>query len=216
MARYIGPRCRLCRAQKQKLFLKGDRCLSIKCPIDKKSSLLRKGFPGKGAGARMKKLSGYGIQLKEKQKLRNFYCLLERQFKRYFHIANRKKGITGDNLILQLETRLDNIVYRMHFFSGRSQARQFILHGHVEVNNKIVNIPSFNVKKGDVISISEKSKKMKVILDSLKRVGTEGVVNWLEVNPDEVKGTVKELPKRSEIKDLDNMNEQLVVELYSK
>ena len=216
MARYVGARCRLCRAQKQKLMLKGDRCLSVKCPIDKKSDLLRKGLPGKAAGLRLKKISDYGVQLKEKQKLKNIYGILERQFKRYYDIANRKKGITGENLIEILETRLDNIIYRMHFASSRSQARQFVLHSHVEVNGKLVNIPSYNVKQDDIITVRDKSSKMKNVLESLKRVGTDGVVPWLEVNPDEAKGTVKQIPRRNEIKDLESVNEQLVVELYSK
>jgi small subunit ribosomal protein S4 len=216
MARYLGPSCRQCRAQKQKLMLKGDRCLSVKCPIDKKSDLLRKGLPGKSAGTRLKKISDYGIQLKEKQKLKNMYGVLEKQFRRYYEIANRKKGITGENLITILETRLDNVIYRMHFLSSRNQARQFIRHGHVEVNGRLVNIPSFNVKENDVIKIRENSKKQKVVLDSLKRVGTDGVVPWLEVNPDDVSGTLKQIPRRNEIKDLDGINEQLVVELYSK
>jgi small subunit ribosomal protein S4 len=216
MARYLGPRCRQCRAQKQKLMLKGDRCLSLKCPIDKKDNLLRKGLPGKATVSRMRKISNYGIQLKEKQKLKNFYGVLEKQFFRYFKIANRKKGITGENLITLLETRLDNILYRMHFASSRSQARQFIRHGHIEVNGRIVNIPSFNVKKNDIIAVRDKSKKLKYILESLKRVGTDGVMPWLDVNPDDVTGTIKQIPRRNEIKDLEAINEQLIVELYSK
>ena len=164
----------------------------------------------------MKKLSNYGIQLKEKQKLKNFYGVLEKQFFRYFEIASRKKGITGENLITLLETRLDNILYRMHFASSRNQARQFIRHGHIEVNGRIVNIPSFNVKKNDIIEVRDKSKKLKYILESLKRVGSDGVVPWLDVNPDDVKGVIKQIPRRNEIKDLETINEQLIVELYSK
>jgi len=216
MARYLGPKCRLCRAQKQKLMLKGDRCISVKCPIDKKENLKRKGLPGKAASARLKKISNYGVQLKEKQKLKNLYGVLEKQFRRYFEIANRKKGITGDNLIILLETRLDNILFRMHMATSRSQARQIILHGHVEVNGTKVNIPSYNVKKDDIISIKENSKKKKIILDALKKVGTEGIVPWLEVNVDKAEGVIKELPRRSDIKYIGTINEQLVVELYSK
>ncbi len=216
MARITSAKCRFCRAQKQKLMLKGDRCLTIKCPIDKKDSLLRKGLPGKASTSKLKKLSNYGIQLKEKQKLKNMYGVLERQFVRYFKVASRKKGITGENLIRLLETRLDNIIYRMHFTSSRNQARQFIRHGHIEVNGKIVSIPSFNVKKDDVIAVRDKSKKLKPILESLKKVGTAGVAPWLEVNPDNVKGTIKQIPRRNEIKDLEGINEQLIVELYSK
>jgi len=216
MARYTGPSCRVCRSKQQKLMLKGDRCLSIKCPIDKKNRHLRKGLPGKMAGTRLRKVSNYGIQLKEKQKLKYMYGVLEKQFRRYHEIANRKKGITGENLLILLETRLDNIIFRMHFLSSRDQARQHILHGHIEVNGRIVKIPSFSVKEGDVIEVKNASKKLKTILESLKRVGTDGVAPWLEVNPDEVKGSVKQIPRRSEIIDLGNINEQLVVELYSK
>jgi small subunit ribosomal protein S4 len=216
MARLITARCRICRGQKLKLMLKGERCLTVKCPIDKKSNMLRKGLPGKAPGQRMKKTSNYGIQLKEKQKLKNFYGIFEKQFRRFFSIANRKKGITGENLIQLLETRLDNIIYRMHFLSSRAQARQFILHGHIEVNGKVINIPSYICKKDDVITVKEKSKKLKIILESLKKFGTEGVASWLEVNPDEAKGTVKDMPKRADVRDLDQVNEQLVVELYSK
>lgn len=216
MARYVGPRCRLCRAQRQKLMLKGERCLSGSCPIDKRSNLLRKGPPGKAASTRLRKISNYGVQLKEKQKIKNTYGVLEKQFRRYFKIANRKKGITGDNLLILLETRLDNVVYRMHMLSSRSQARQFILHGHIAVNGRIVNVPSYNIKAGDVIEVKEKSKKQKIILDSLKRVSSDGVVPWLDVNPDAVSGTVKQLPRRDDIKYAGPINEQLVVELYSK
>ncbi|MCK4796351.1 MAG: 30S ribosomal protein S4 [Spirochaetes bacterium] len=216
MARYLEPKCRVCRSKQQKLMLKGDRCISSMCPIDKKVGLLRKGPPGKPAGIRLKKISNYGIQLREKQKIKNIYGVLERQFRRYFNIASRKKGITGENLIILLETRLDNIIYRMHFLASRNQARQFILHRHIEVNGILVNIPSYNVKKDDVITIRNKSKKKKVVLESLKRVGSDGVAPWLEVNPDEVRGIVKQIPRRSEIVDLRNINEQLVVELYSK
>jgi len=216
MARYTGPKCRLCRAQRQKLMLKGDRCLSASCPIDKRNNLLRKGPPGKAASTRLRKISDYGVQLQEKQKIKNIYGILERQFRRYFDIANRKKGITGDNLIVLLESRLDNIVYRMHFCSSRTQARQYILHGHIEVNGKRVNIPSYLVKEGDEISVKESSRKDIVILESLKRVGTDGVVPWLDVNPDQVTGSVKQLPRRNEVEYICSINEQLVVELYSK
>jgi small subunit ribosomal protein S4 len=216
MARYTKANCRLCRAKQQKLMLKGNRCLSVKCPIDKKTGMLRKGTPGKSPGTRLKKVSNYGIQLKEKQKLRNTYGLMEKQFRKYFSVAISRKGITGENLIQLLETRLDNIVYRMHFLSSRKQSRQFILHGHIEVNGKVINIPSYQVKKDDVVTVREKSKKNKEILESLKRVGSAGIVPWIEVNPDEVRGVLKQVPRRSEVIDLANINEQLVVELYSK
>jgi small subunit ribosomal protein S4 len=216
MARYTQPRCRRCRAENKKLLLKGARCLSLKCPIDKKDNLLRKGPPGKTTGTRIKKLSGYGIQLKEKQKVKNIYGILEKQFRRYFHIAVRQKGITGENLIRILETRLDNILFRMHFASSRSQARQIVLHGHVEVNGKPVNVPSYNVKLNDVVSLKDKSKNLKVVMESLRLVGNYGVSPWLEVDSENMKGTLKFLPRRNEIMDLADINEQLIVELYSK
>lgn len=215
MGRYIGANCRICRAQKQKLMLKGDRCISVKCPIDKKTGLLRKGLPGRSSTVRLKKMSNYGLQLKEKQKIKYLYGLLERQFRRYFYIARRKKGVTGDNLMI-LETRLDNVLYRLHFSSSIKQARQLILHGHVKVNDKIINIPSFNVKKDDVITLIDKSKRNKIVLDSLKRVKSDGVPIWLQVNEDEVRGQVKQIPRRNEIDYIGNIKEQLVVELYSK
>ena len=216
MARYIQARCRKCRSENKKLFLKGARCLSVKCPIDKKDNLLRKGPPGKTTGSRIKKMSGYGIQLKEKQKVKNIYGVLEKQFRRYFHIAVRQKGITGENLIRILETRLDNILFRMHFASSRSQARQLILHGHVEVNGKPVNIPSYNIKLNDVITLKEKSKNLKVVMESLRLVGNYGTSPWLEVDTENMKGTLKFVPRRNEITDLADINEQLIVELYSK
>lgn len=216
MARYLQAKCRRCRAENQKLFLKGERCSTVKCPIDKKDSLLRKGLPGKATGFRMKKMSVFGIQLKEKQKVKQMYGVLERQFRRYFHIANAQKGVTGDNLVKILESRLDNIVYRMHFATSRSQARQIILHGHINVNGRKVDIPSYNVKEGDAVSVKEKSKKFVAILEALKLVNSQGVVPWLEVDIDNEKGVVKQLPRRSEVLDLSNINEQLIVELYSK
>lgn len=216
MARYTEARCRKCRAENKKLFLKGVRCYSSKCPIDKKDSFLRKGAPGKTSGTRMRKLSGYAIQLKEKQKMKNLYGILERQFRRYFQIAIRQKGITGENLIKILETRLDNVVYRMHFASSRSQARQLVLHRHIEVNGKIVNIPSYNVKENDVISLREKSKNLVVVKESLRQTGNYGFSPWLEVDVDNCKGTLKQVPRRADLTDLADINEQLVVELYSK
>ena len=216
MARYLQAKCRRCRAENQKLFLKGDRCLSVKCPIDKKDSMLRKGLPGKMPGMRIKKVSVYGVQLKEKQKVKQIYGILERQFRRYFKIANRQKGITGENLIKILETRLDNIVYRMHFASSRNQARQIVLHGHIEVNGKKVDIPSYNVKEGEIISVNEKTRKSVMIMEALKMLNTQGIVPWRDVDIDNAKGVVKQIPRRSEITELSNINEQLIVELYSK
>jgi len=144
------------------------------------------------------------------------YGILERQFRRYFHIAVRQKGITGENLIKILETRLDNILYRMHFASSRSQARQIILHGHIEVNGQIVSIPSFNVKQNDIVSLKEKSKNLKVVMESLRLVGNFGVSAWLDVDSENMRGVVKFIPRRNEITDLNEINEHLIVELYSK
>ncbi|MCG8568913.1 MAG: 30S ribosomal protein S4 [Spirochaetes bacterium] len=171
--------------------------------------------PGKSS-LRRKKQSVYGQQLNEKQKMKLMYGVLERQFRRYFEIANQKKGVTGENLIQILETRLDNIVYRMRFASTRSQARQLVLHKHVEVNGKIAGIPSYQVKIGDVISVKEKSKNLKIVLESLKMAGSQGIYPWLEVDVDNKSGTVKQIPRKSEVTDLKDVNEQLVVELYSK
>jgi small subunit ribosomal protein S4 len=211
MARYIRPNCRLCRTERMKLFLKGERCKSDKCPVTKK-----KGAPGKGPRARSKKISDYGIQLREKQKLKRLYCLLEKQFKIFFEKAVRMKGVTGENLFALLERRLDNIVYRMHFSSSRKQARQIVKHGHVLVNKRKIDIPSYLVKQNDEISIRDKSKNMTVIKEGLKEFTSTGVVPWLEVDPDKVCGTVKAIPRRNDLMDMKDINEQLIVELYSK
>ena len=216
MARYLQAKCRRCRAENQKLFLKGERCLTAKCPIDKNYSLLRKCAPGKSQGTRMKKMSVYGVQLKEKQKVKQIYGVLEKQFRRYFEIANRQKGITGENLIKILETRLDNVIYRMHFAGSRAQARQIILHGHVQVNGRKVNIPSYNLKEGDVVSFKESSKGLAVIAEAMKQIETLGLMPWLDVDKANMTGTLKQIPRRSEIVDLTDINEQLIVELYSK
>jgi small subunit ribosomal protein S4 len=211
MARYINPNCRLCRTEKMKLFLKGERCKSAKCPINKKKSA-----PGKAPRARQKKTSDYGIQLREKQKLKRMYCLLEKQFKLTFDKASGMKGVTGDNLFLLLERRLDNILYRMHFSSSRKQARQIVKHGHVYVNKKKIDIPSYLVKQNDEITIKEKSKNLTVVKEGLKEFTSTGVVPWLDVNPDTVTGVVKAIPRRSDLIDMKEINEQLIVELYSK
>jgi small subunit ribosomal protein S4 len=211
MGRYVGPNCRLCRTEKMKLFLKGERCKSGKCPVTKK-----KGAPGKGPRARSKKISDYGIQLREKQKLKRLYCLLEKQFKIIFEKAVRMKGVTGENLLALLERRLDNIVFRMHFTSSRKQARQIVKHGHVLVNRKKIDIPSYVVKQSDEIAIKDKSKNLTVIKEGLKEFTSAGVVPWLDVDPDKVSGTVKAIPRRNDIVDTKEINEQLIVELYSK
>lgn len=211
MARNTSPQCRLCRAEQTKLYLKGERCNGPKCPITQK-----KGAPGKGPRARQRRVSEYGLQLREKQKLRRMYGMLERQFHNTFEKAERMAGITGDNLVGLLESRLDNVVYRMHFASSRKAARQIVSHGHVQVNGRRVNIPSYLVREGDKVEIKESRKKLTVIKESLKEYSRSGCVPWLEVDPDNMSGTVKAIPSRADVPDLENINEQLIVELYSK
>lgn len=211
MARYVGPQCRLCRAEKTKLFLKGSRCNSPKCPINKKRST-----PGKAPRARAKKPSDYGLQLREKQKLKRIYGMLEKQFYIFFERAENMQGKTGDNLVSLLEKRLDNMVYRMCYASSRKQARQIIRHGHILVNGQRVSIPSYMVKEGDVISIAEKSKAMTLFKEALKEYGKSGIVPWLSLDPDKMEGKVNAIPRRGEITELSHVNEQLIVELYSK
>ena len=211
MARYTGPVCRMCRAEQRKLMLKGARCMSDKCPLNKK-----RGAPGKDPKTRAGKQSEYGLQLSEKQKLRRMYGLLEKQFRLSFDRAARKSGVTGENFLQLLERRLDNVVYRMHFAVSRSQARQLISHGHVLVNGKSVNVPVYEIKVGDVIEIKEKSKRLPVIQDALNEVSKSGTMPWISVDVDAVKGTFNAIPRRDEISDLADIKEQLVVEFYSK
>lgn len=211
MARYTGPSCRLCRAEAKKLFLKGERCFGAKCPISKKRTA-----PGKGPRSRTRKPSNYGIQLREKQKLKRTYGMLERQFRNLFERADRMEGKTGDNLVSLLETRLDNIVYRMRFAASRKQGRQLVSHGHVSVNGRRVTIPSFTVKIDDNVEITDNAKKLLVIKESLKEYTRSGVVPWIEVDPDNMKGAIKAIPRRADVTDLTDINEQKVVELYSK
>ena len=211
MARYTGPVCRLCRTEQKKLFLKGDRCKSDKCPLNKK-----RGTPGKDPKGRVGKRSEYGLQLREKQKLKRTYGMLEKQFRLTFAKALRMPGITGENLIQLLECRLDNVVFRMHFASSRNQARQLVSHGHFTVNGKPVNIPSYEIKPGDIIEVKEKSKKMIAIMDALKEVSKSGNYPWINLDIDAEKGTFVSYPERSAIVDLADVKEQLVVELYSR
>lgn len=211
MARYTGPVCRLCRTEQKKLFLKGDRCKSDKCPINRKRSA-----PGKDPKARTGKRSEYGVQLREKQKIKRMYGMVEKQFHLAFDHALRMPGITGENLVRLLESRLDTVVFRMRFAVSRNQARQVVLHGHITVNGRRVNIPSYLVKPTDVIEVKEKSKKLAVIQDGLKEVSKSGVSPWLTVDVDAVKGIFTAYPRREEVTDLADINEQLVVELYSK
>ena len=209
MARYNGAVCRQCRREKLKLFLKGDRCYSDKCAFE------RRAFPpGQHGQARMRKVSDYAIQLREKQKVKRMYGMLEGQFKRTFQDAERAKGVTGENLLCLLEQRLDNAVYRLGFASSRNHARQIVRHNHIMVNGKKVNIPSYTVSVNDEIAIKEKSRKIESIAESLEAVVRRGVPSWLELDKVNFKGTVKSLPDRQEI--TMPIQEQLIVELYSK
>ncbi|NOZ62904.1 MAG: 30S ribosomal protein S4 [Calditrichaeota bacterium] len=209
MARYKGPDCKLCRREGQKLFLKGIKCHSNKCPFDKKGYA-----PGQHGRSRRFKQSEYGIQLREKQKVRRIYGILEAQFRNYFAKADRMKGITGENLLKLLESRLDNVVYRLGFASSRKTARQFVLHRHFLVNNRPVDIPSFVLRPGDVVQVRDKSKKMKAIHTSLRRMKDDRMYSWLSLDKANLTGTFLNAPNREDIPD--EINESLIVELYSK
>ena len=208
MARYRDALCRLCRRESEKLFLKGDRCYTDKCAVER-----RKYAPGQH-GQRRKKFSDYALQLREKQKAKETYGVLENQFKRYFYIADKKKGITGSNLLQLLESRLDNVVYRLGFASNRRQARQLVLHGHVTVNDRRVNIPSSLVRPGDLIGLKEASKKLVVIEENIAKIEHRGLPSWLEMDVKDLKGKILHSPSRDEIQL--PVQEQLIVELYSK
>ena len=209
MARYTDPVCRLCRREGMKLFLKGAKCFSDKCPIEKRNFA-----PGQHGKDRKAKIVGYGLQLREKQKAKRIYFTLEGQFRNYFEKAARAQGVTGELLLQQLERRLDNVVFRLGFAQSRRQARQLVRHGHVAVNNRKVNIPSYEVSAGEEISIRENSKKL-AILEMAKEFASHGTLpNWLEVNRDAYTARVLSLPKREDIQL--PVNEQLIVELYSK
>ena len=210
MARYTGPVCRLCRREGMKLFLKGERCHSEKCAIEKRNIP-----PGQQHRNRRPKVSSYGTQLREKQKARRVYGILERQFRLYFARAAKAKGITGENLLGMLERRLDNVIYRMGFGTSRSQARQLVRHGHVRVNDRKVNIPSFQVKQGDSIEIKEKSRKNPTIQAACDATAHQPAPSWIEVDREHLKGRVIGVPKREELVQI-QLNEQLIVELYSK
>ena len=211
MARYTGPVCRLCRVEQKKLMLKGDRCKSDKCPINKKRPA-----PGKDPKGRTGKRSDYGLQLREKQKLKRTYGMQEKQFRLFFERALRMPGITGENLFVLLERRLDNVVYRLRFAVSRSQSRQIVLHGHVMVNGKRVNVPSYLVRPEDTIEIEEASRNLVIIKDALKEFGKSGVMPWLHLDPDNMKGKFLANPRRGDITDLGDIKEQMIVELYSK
>jgi len=208
MARYTDSVCKLCRRERQKLFLKGQKCYTDKCPIEKRNYP-----PGQHGVSRRTKISEYGVQLREKQKIKRVYGLLETQFRNYFEKAVKQKGKTGENLVKLLERRLDNVVYRIGFASSRKQARQLIKHGHILINSRPVDIPSYLVKVGDLIQVKEKSKKLDAIHNSLKRV-KDNTYNWITVDKATLSGTFVQIPERVDVPL--EANEQLVVELYSK
>ncbi len=208
MARYVGPSCKLCRREKTKLFLKGERCLSGKCSLEKRSSA-----PGQH-GAANSKIKEYGKQLREKQKAKRYYGLQEGQFKSYFKEADRVEGVTGDNLLILLERRFDNAVYRMGMAESRKEARQLVLHGHFRINGKKATIPSMLLKKGDVITLREESRSSAKIKELIEGLENRIAPKWLTVDKDAVKATVDALPVREDI-DFP-FEEQLIVELYSK
>ena len=209
LARYVEATCRLCKRENLKLFLKGDRCYTDRCAFERRSYA-----PGQHGQRRGGKLSGYGIQLREKQKVKRIYGVLEGQFRRYYSRADRQKGITGTNLLILLERRLDTMVYRMGFSSSRNQARQLVGHNHFTVNGSKVNIPSYQVKIGDVIEVKENSRKIPVILEAMETVVRREMPSWLEVDGGNLRGVVKAFPNREEL--TMPINEQLIVELYSK
>jgi small subunit ribosomal protein S4 len=210
LARYIGPVCRLCRREGMKLFLKGERCHSEKCAIEKRNFI-----PGQHGKDRRQKIVGYGLQLREKQKVRRVYGVLERQFRNLFEKSVRTKGITGENLLSALERRLDTVILRMGFGTSPAQARQIVRHGHIQVNGRKVNIPSFTVKQGDVIEVRESSKKNPTVLSARDATAHSPTPNWLEVDREALRGRVLAMPKRDELVSIP-INEQLIVELYSK
>ncbi|GJQ21109.1 MAG: 30S ribosomal protein S4 [Bacteroidia bacterium] len=209
MARYIDASCKLCRRERQKLFLKGTKCYTEKCPIEKRNYP-----PGQHGQSRRSKISEYGVQLREKQKVRRAYGLMENQFRNYFERALKQTGRTGEQLVKTLERRLDNVVYRLGFAPSRKAARQLVLHRHFTINNQIVDIPSFLVKPGDVIQVREGSRKLEVIHSSMKRMKDTSMFAWLSLDKASMTGTFLNIPERADIPL--NANEQLIVELYSK
>ena len=208
MARYRGSVCRLCRREGLKLFLKGQTCFTEKCAIE------RMNYPPGQHGQGRQKFSNYGIQLREKQKAKRVYGVLENQFRNYFKKAERKKGVIGENLLCMLESRFDNVLYTLGFASSRAKARQLILHGHFTINGRKVNIPTYQLRQGDAIELKEKSKKIESIKDAMDSAVHRGIPQWLELVPEKFAGTVKNLPTREDI--TVQIQEQLIVELYSK
>ncbi|ACV69324.1 30S ribosomal protein S4 [Desulfohalobium retbaense] len=208
MARYTESKCRLCRREGEKLFLKGDRCYTDKCAFE------RRAYPPGQHGRMRKKPSDYAIQLREKQKVRRLYGILENQFRNYFKKAEAQKGVTGTNLLRLLETRLDNVVYRLGFANSREQARQLVRHGHFELNGRRVNIPSLQVREGDAIEVRERSRKVPAFQEAQEVIARRGCPEWLEVDSAAFKGAIKAQPQREDV--TFPINEQLIVELYSK
>lgn len=209
MARFTGPVCKLCRREGEKLFLKGTRCLSAKCAFDKRSYV-----PGQHGVTQRAKLSEYGIQLREKQKVKRIYGIMETQFRNYFEKATRQKGISGETLLKLLERRLDNVVYRLGFASSRKSARQLILHRHFKVNGRVVNVPSYLLRPNDVIEVREKSRKLSTIHESMKRIKDDAMLPWLSLDKAKMQGVFIDIPARQDIPI--NVQENLIVELYSK
>ncbi|MDA3902353.1 MAG: 30S ribosomal protein S4 [Desulfuromusa sp.] len=209
MSRYSGPVCRQCRRENTKLFLKGDRCYTDKCALERRNYA-----PGQH-GQRRTKVTDYGTQLREKQKVKRTYGLQEKQFRLYFFKADRMKGVTGENLLMLLERRLDSAIYRLGFSVSRAQARTLVRHGHFQVNGQKVNIPSYLVRPNDVVTLREKSREVACINESLDSVMRRGLPSWVELERDAFKGTIKTLPVRSELT-TPEFQEQLIVELYSK
>lgn len=209
MARYSGASCRICRRENLKLFLKGDRCYSDKCAFERRAFA-----PGQHGQNRFRKPSDYAVQLREKQKVKHLYGVFEAQFRRFFAEAERVRGVTGATLLSMLERRLDNVVYRLGFASSRTQGRQMVRHSLVTINGHKVNIPSYQVKVGDIVSLKERQQKSELVADNLQGAARRGVPSWLELDAKAFKGTVKALPNRDEI--TLPIQEQLIVELYSK
>jgi small subunit ribosomal protein S4 len=209
MARYTDANCKLCRRERQKLFLKGTKCYTDKCPIESRNYP-----PGQHGLSRRSRISDYSLQLREKQKIRKTYGLLEKQFRSYFESASKKKGITGENLVKILESRFDNTLYRLGLAPSRKAARQLITHRHLTINGKVVSIPSFVLKSGDVVQVREKSKKLPAFHEAMKRMKDNMIVTWLNLDKANMSGTFLHIPERAEVPFIGN--EQLVVELYSK
>jgi small subunit ribosomal protein S4 len=208
MAVYRGPLCRLCRRETVKLYLKAEKCYTSKCPVE------RRKFPPGMHGQRQRKLAEYGIQLREKQKLKRMYRLLEKQFRRYFAEAIRRKGVTGETLLQLLETRLDNVVFRMGFAANRRQARQLVNHGHFQVNGRRVNIPSYQVRIGDSVAVAERSRDAGAIADAVRNTAGRHTPGWLTVEAEQMKGNVVAVPTRDQIDT--QVEESLIVEFYSR